>query len=79
MTIKEIQAGYLTNPYFKNMFLCLAENKLPCSKSLIRKVEAQAEKYLLPDSLLFRIQTTHDEQNLVLCIPDSSVDYIIDL
>ena len=79
MTIKEIQAGYVTNPYFINMHLYLAQNKLPSSQVAIRQVETQAEKYLLGDSLLFRIHTYHKEQNSVLCIPESCVDYILDL
>ena len=37
--IKEIQAGYLNNPYFKDIYLYLAQNKLPSNKAPIRKVE----------------------------------------
>ena len=35
LTIKEIQAGYLTSPYFKDLYLYLAQNKLPSKKSAI--------------------------------------------
>ena len=41
--IKEIQAGYLNSPYFKDIYLYLAQNKLPNSKTAIRKVETLAE------------------------------------
>ena len=41
--IKEIQAGYLNSPYFKDIYLYLAQNKLPISKAAIRKVETLAE------------------------------------
>ena len=41
--IKEIQAGYLSSPYFKDIYLYLAQNKLPSSKAAIRKVETLAE------------------------------------
>ena len=41
--IKEMQAGYLSNPYFKDIYLNLAQNKLPSSKAAIRKVETLAE------------------------------------
>ena len=41
--IKEIQAGYLCSSYFKDIYLYLAQNKLPTSKSVIRKVETLAE------------------------------------
>ena len=31
--IKEIQAGYLNSPYFRDIYLYLAQNKLPSSKA----------------------------------------------
>ena len=33
LTIKEIQAGYLVSPYFKDIYLYLAQNKLPNTKA----------------------------------------------
>ena len=51
--IKEIQAGYLNSPYFKDIYLYLAQNKLPSMKTTIRKVKTLAEQYILLDSLLF--------------------------
>ena len=51
MTIKEIQAGYLTNSYFKDLYMYLAQNKLPNTKTSIQKVETLAEKYISLDSL----------------------------
>ena len=41
--IKEIQAGYIHSPYFKDSYLYLSQNKLPSSKPAIRKIEALAE------------------------------------
>ena len=55
MEVKEIQAGYLCIPYFKDLYLYLSQNKLPSSKSAIRKLETLAEKYVLLDSFLFKI------------------------
>ena len=52
MTVKEIQAGYLISPYFKDLYLYLAQNKLLSRKTAICKVEMLAEKYILLDSLL---------------------------
>ena len=60
--MKEIQAGYLNSLYFKEIYLYLAHNKLPSSKVGIRKVEALAEKYILLDSLLFKISMTPDKE-----------------
>ena len=53
--VKEIQAGYLHSPYFKDIYQYLLQIKLPSSKLAIKKLEALSEKYVLLDSLLFRI------------------------
>ena len=44
--IKEIQAGYMYSPYFKDLYLYLSQNKLPFSKVAIRKSETSVEKYV---------------------------------
>ena len=51
ITIKEIQAGYLNSPDFKDLYLYLSQNKLPSSKGTICKIEALSERYILLDSL----------------------------
>ena len=66
--MKEIQTGYLNSLYFKEIYLYLAHNKLSSSKVGIRKVEALAEKYILLDSLLFKISTILDKEMTVLTI-----------
>ena len=38
--LKEIQAGYLHSPYFKEIYQYLLQNKLPSSKLAIKKLEA---------------------------------------
>ena len=77
--IKGIQVGYLNSLYFKDIYLYLAHNKLPSSKVGIRKVEALAEKYILLDSLLFKISTTQDKERAVLAILETCVDSKIPL
>ena len=47
--IKEIQVEYLYSPSFKDLYLYLSQNKLPSSKSTIRKLETLSEKYVLLD------------------------------
>ena len=47
ITIKEIQAGYLNSPYFKDLYLYLSQNKLPSSKGAMHKIETLSEKYIL--------------------------------
>ena len=75
--IKEIQAGYLHNPYFKEIYQYLPQNKLPHSKLAIKKLEALSERYILLDSLLFRIYP--DKETAVLAIPEACTDKIITL
>ena len=75
--IKEIQAGYLCSPYFKDLYLYLSQNKLPSSKVAIRKLETLAEKYVLLDSLLFKISS--EKETTVLAVPETCADKIITL
>ena len=77
MEIKEIQAGYLCSPYFKDLYLYLSQNKLPSLKSAIRKLETLAERYVLLDSLLFRISSK--KKTAVLAILETCTDKIITL
>ena len=75
--IKEIQAGYLYSPYFKDLNLYLSQNKLPSSKSVIRKLKTLSEKYVLLDLLLFRISP--EKETAALAIPETCADKIITL
>ena len=75
--MKEIQAGYLTSTHFKYIYLYLSQNKLPTSKTAIRKVEMLAERYILLDFLLFKIAP--EKETAVLTVPETCVDKIITL
>ena len=77
MKIKEIQAGYLCSPYFKDLYLYLSQNKLPSSKPAIRKIEMLSERYVILDSLLFKISP--DKETAVLAVPERCADRIITL
>ena len=77
MEIKEIQAGYLCIPYFKDLHLYLSQNKLPSLKSAVKKLEALAERYVLLDLLLFKISS--EKVSSVLAIPETCTDKIITL
>ena len=46
LMIKEIQVGYLSSSYFKDIYLYLAQNRLPVKKAAIKRVEVLAEKYM---------------------------------
>ena len=75
--VKEIQVGYLHSPYFKDLYQYLLQNKLPSSKSTIKKLQAISAKYVLLDSLLFRI--CPEKETAVLAIPEMCTDKIITL
>ena len=77
ITIKEIQAGYLTSPYFKDLYLYLAQNKLPGKRSAIHKVETLAERFILLDSLLFILVTMPERETMLLAVPEVCTDKII--
>ena len=79
LTIKQIQAGYLSSPYFKDLCLFLSQNKLPSKRSTIKKVETLAENFVLLDSLIFKLVTTPDKEAAVLAIPETCIDKIIAL
>ena len=77
LTIKEIKAGYLSSPYFKDLYLYLSQNKLPSKRSSIKKVEMLAENFVLLASLLFRLIKTPDKETALLAIPEICVDTVI--
>ena len=77
LTIQEIQAGYLTSPFFKDLYRYLAQNKLPNKRNVICKVEALSERFVLLDSLIFKI--TLDKEKTLLAIPEICADNIITL
>ena len=79
LTIKEIQAGYLSSLYFKDIYLYLAHNRLPIKKAGIKRVEVLAEKYIMLDSLLFKLTTIPGKETTLLAIPEICADKIITL
>ena len=79
LTIKEIQAGYLSSLYFKNIYLYLAHNRLPNKKAATKRVELLAEKYIMLDSLLFKLTSILGKETTLLAIPEICADKIITL
>ena len=79
LNIKEIQAGYLSSPYLKDLYLFLSQNKFPSKRSSVKKVETLAENFVLLDSLTFKLVTTPDKETALLAIPEICVDKIIAL
>ena len=79
LTIKDIEAGYLSSPYFKDLYLFLSQNKLPSKRPSIKKVETLAESFVLLDSLIFKLVMMPDKEAAVLAIPEICIDKIIAL
>ena len=79
LTIKEIQAGYLNSSYFKDIFLSLVQERLPTKKATIKRVEVLEEKYIMLDSLLFKLTTIPGREMALLAIPETCTDKIITL
>ena len=79
VAIKEIQVGYLNSPYFKDLYLYLTQNKLPSSKSMICKVEVLAKRYMIINSLLFKLVTVSEKATALLAIQEMCADKIITL
>ena len=77
LSLKEIQAGYLSSPYLKDLYLYLAQNKLLSKRSPIHKVETLAERFILLDSLLFKLATTPERETSLLAVPEVHADKII--
>ena len=67
----------MVSPYFKDIYLYLAQNKLPSTKTAIQKVETLAEIYILIDSLLFKIVSTPEKETALLALPEICTDKII--
>ena len=79
ITIKEIQAGYLSSLYFKDIYKYVAQNELPSKRHVIHKVETLSERFILLDSLLFKLITTPGKEKALLATPEVCVDKIITL
>ena len=79
LMIREIQAGYLSSSYFKDIYLYLAQNRLLAKKVAIKRVGVLAEKYIILDSLLFKLMTIPGMETGLLAFPEICVDKIITL
>ena len=79
ITIKEIQAGYLSSPFFKDLYKYLAQNNMPHKKHARCRIETLAESFILLDSLLFKLITVPNKVKTLLAIPENCIDKIIEL
>ena len=71
LTIKEIQADYLTILYFKDIYRYLAQSIFSEEKACMRqKVENLSDRYVLLDSLIFKINPIPGKEMALLAIPE---------
>ena len=76
LTIKEIQSGYLNSLYFKDIYIYLAHHRLPSKRVAMQRVELLAEKYIMLDSLLFKLTMIPGKETALLAIPEVCADKI---
>ena len=79
LTIKEMQAGYLTSSFFRDLYKYLVQNIMPHKRHGRNKIEALAESFILLDSLLFKLAMIPDKEKALLAIPENCADKIIEL
>ena len=79
ITIREIQAGYLTSSFFKDLYRYLVQNIMPHKSHARHKVETLAESFILLDSLLFKLVMIPNKEKALLAIPENYIDKIIKL
>ena len=77
LTIKEIQTHYLTSLHFKDIYRYLAQNILPRKRHVRQRVENLSDRYVLLDSLPFKINPTPGKEKALLAIPEVCADKII--
>ena len=79
LKIKEIQAGYLNSPFFKDLYRYLVQSCMPSKSHTRCKKEMLAESFILLDSLLFKLITVPNKEKTLLAILENCVDKIIEL
>ena len=79
-SLKDLEVAYCNSAAFKDVYQYLRYNKLPQSRRLAKRVEANSQDYYVLGTLLFKYvhQKTGDVE-VVLCIPPSKIDFILDM
>ena len=79
-SLKDLEAAYCSSEAFKDIYQFLRFNKLPTSRRLARRVEANAQDYYVLGSILFKyVPQKSGEMDAVMCIPPSKLDFILDM
>ena len=78
-SLKDLEAAYCNSAAFKDIYQYLRFNKLPHSRRLAKRIEANALDYYVLGTLLFKYVQKSGDVEAVLCIPPSKIDFILDM
>ena len=79
-SLKDLEAAYCNSAAFKDIYQFLRYNKLPNSRRLAKRIEANSLDYYVLGTLLFKyVHQKSGDVEAVLCIPPSKIDFILDM
>ena len=79
-SLKDLEAAYCNSAAFKDIYQFLRYNKLPSSRRLAKRIEANSLDYYVLGTLLFKyVHQKSGDVEAVLCIPPSKIDFILDM
>ena len=55
LNLRDLRAAYLQSPHFRDIYLNLSQNRVPLGKGAAKRLEQNAQNYLILDGLLFKI------------------------
>ena len=77
-SFKDLEAAYCNSAAFKDIYQFLKYNKLPTSRRLAKRIEANALDYYVLGTLLFKyVHQKSGDVEAVLCIPPSKIDLFL--
>ena len=81
-SLRDMQAAYLNNLHFRDIYLSIGMNKLPNTARSAKKLENDLRNavYMIHGGLLYRyIQNATGDSEPVLCVPVSKIDIFLEL
>ena len=66
ITLKEIQSGYLSSLYFKDIYIYLAHNRLANKKVAMRRVEMLAEKIYIVGFVVVSVKNNTRKRDCII-------------
>ena len=80
-SIRDMQAGYLNSPHFRDIYLLVGMNKMPSKARSARKLESDLMNavYMIHGGLLYRyMRNSTGDLDPVLCVPVSKIDVFLE-